>query len=198
MVFCPHSCSEPSRVSSIPALSFLGPSGSYLFNFRRGTTCSAIDSISTGEDYVNWSRHEDIPITYFLVDKKGKYVKRNDKKLEFFLIYPFSENIAVTIKEWSDSFEFIDRTGKKVFKKGKVLQDNSDIATLKGFLKSFHEGFASINYDYEFGDPKYGFIDSAGRVVIKPQFDEAYRFSEKLALIRQKTKYGFIDSAGRL
>ena len=212
MVICPHSCSKPLG-DEITKPKLLGPSGHYLFNYRRGTTCFVIDSVSNGEDYVNWSRDQDIPITYFLVDKKGKYVKRNDEKLEFFLMYPFSENIAVTVREWTDSFEFIDRTGKILFKKGKLLQDNSDSAGLEDhlsrlmtrassndfILKSFHEGFASINYDYGFGDiPKYGFIDSAGKVVIKPQFDEAYPFSEKLALIRQKNKYGFIDSAGKV
>ena len=31
---------------------------------------------------------------------------------------------------------------------------------------------------------KYGFIDKSGKVVIEPQFDEAYPFSEGLAWVQ--------------
>lgn len=45
---------------------------------------------------------------------------------------------------------------------------------------------------------KYGFIDAAGRVVIKPQFDGALPFTEGLAAVSLGKRWGFIDSSGRV
>jgi len=45
---------------------------------------------------------------------------------------------------------------------------------------------------------KYGFIDSTGSISIKPQFDGALPFSEKLAAVSLKGKWGFIDSSGKV
>lgn len=48
---------------------------------------------------------------------------------------------------------------------------------------------------------KWGYIDRSGKIIIEPQFDYAYKFSEGLGRIRigdDKTgKYGFIDSTGK-
>jgi WG containing repeat len=44
---------------------------------------------------------------------------------------------------------------------------------------------------------KFGYIDETGHVVIKPQFDYAYPFSEGLAAVGIGDKAGFIDSSGR-
>jgi len=45
---------------------------------------------------------------------------------------------------------------------------------------------------------KQGFIDSAGKIVIKPQFDAAMDFHEGFATVRDsKRKWGFIDVQGR-
>lgn len=49
---------------------------------------------------------------------------------------------------------------------------------------------------------KFGFIDGKGRVVIKPQFLDAFPFSEGLAAVEianhQNNKVAFIDMAGRI
>ena len=45
---------------------------------------------------------------------------------------------------------------------------------------------------------KYGFIDSAGTVLVPPQFDSATTFQEGLARIQVKGKWGFIDTAGNV
>ena len=47
---------------------------------------------------------------------------------------------------------------------------------------------------YEHG--KIGFIDSTGRIVIKPKFAATGEFSEGLAPVRLKGYYGFIDTTG--
>ena len=182
-MFCPHSfCVESPK--------------DYLRGSLRGTSCIQIDSVSNGEEYVDRSRDQDELINYSIVDKKGNYLKKNNVELGFFLIYPFSENKAVVIRDFLDPFEFIDLTGKTILKKASSSFLSQDEQLI---LRSFHEKHAIVNLDYGFGDnPKLGFIDSAGKVVIKPQFDEAYPFSEGLAGIKVKNKYGFIDSAGKI
>ncbi len=46
---------------------------------------------------------------------------------------------------------------------------------------------------------KYGFIDASGRVVVKPQFEEAYPSSEGLAAVGLgKEKSGFLDMTGKI
>jgi hypothetical protein len=43
-----------------------------------------------------------------------------------------------------------------------------------------------------------GYIDSTGKIVIKPQFDEAWTFSEGLAPVRVDDKWGYIDETGKI
>jgi hypothetical protein len=45
---------------------------------------------------------------------------------------------------------------------------------------------------------KSGYIDNTGRIVIRPQFDEAWGFSEGLAPFRDGNKWGYIDETGRI
>ena len=45
---------------------------------------------------------------------------------------------------------------------------------------------------------KYGYIDQTGRVVIKPQFDSAGRFSDGLAEVTKSMKSGYIDNTGQI
>jgi serine/threonine protein kinase len=45
---------------------------------------------------------------------------------------------------------------------------------------------------------KYGYIDSDGRVIIQPQFDFAWYFSDGLARVRIGDKWGYIDRTGKV
>lgn len=45
---------------------------------------------------------------------------------------------------------------------------------------------------------KYGYIDQTGRVVIQPQFDEAWNFYEGMAIVKIDNKYGYISKSGNL
>ncbi len=47
-------------------------------------------------------------------------------------------------------------------------------------------------------DGKYGYIDEQGAMVIAPRFDEAGRFSEGYAAVKQQDLYGFINKQGKL
>ncbi len=44
---------------------------------------------------------------------------------------------------------------------------------------------------------KWGYIDRAGKMVIKPQFDEAKHFYEGLAAVKVGKKWGFVDHMGK-
>src|SRR6218665_2984939 len=57
----------------------------------------------------------------------------------------------------------------------------------------FGEGMAWI----ELGG-KRGYIDSTGKMVIKPQFNLAMDFKEGLARIKLGSKWGYIDSTGKM
>src|SRR5262245_53535319 len=45
---------------------------------------------------------------------------------------------------------------------------------------------------------KWGYIDNAGNIVIKSQFDGADDFAEGLAAIRVRGKSGYIDKTGKI
>jgi len=45
---------------------------------------------------------------------------------------------------------------------------------------------------------RHGYIDASGRIVIPPQFDDAWSFSEGLAPVLVGDKWGFIDETGTI
>lgn len=47
-------------------------------------------------------------------------------------------------------------------------------------------------------DGQWGYMDRTGVVVVSPRFDDAFGFSDGLALVRQDDRYGYIDRAGQL
>src|SRR5258708_14341966 len=47
-------------------------------------------------------------------------------------------------------------------------------------------------------DGKWGFIDQTVRVVIKPQFDNAFDFQDGLARVTEYRKVAFIDPTGKV
>jgi hypothetical protein len=60
------------------------------------------------------------------------------------------------------------------------------------------EGRRQLGLFHIIRNGKYGYIDSKGKIVIQPQFDEADEFSEGLAPIRIGDKWGYIDPTGRI
>lgn len=94
---------------------------------------------------------------------------------------------------------FIDRTGKI------VIPPETDPPVPDYGYPDFKEGLARIRVETEEKDPsgsgnksKTGYIDMSGKVVIAPQFDVAFEFSEGLALVAMDHKFGFIDKTGRM
>lgn len=58
----------------------------------------------------------------------------------------------------------------------------------------FEEGLAVVKNI----DGKFGYIDKSGKEVIECKYDDAYDFSEGLALVTLNNKYGYIDKNGNV
>ncbi len=95
----------------------------------------------------------------------------------------FSEGLAhVVIKDGTHAF--IDKTGEV------AVTFDFDFA-LRFYQPYFSEGLVSIGID-----KKYGFADKTGAIVIEPQFDRVYRFSDGVACACIDDKWGYIDKTG--
>ncbi len=98
-------------------------------------------------------------------------------------------------------YGFIDTTGKTVIK-----------LRLAEVTERFQEGLAPAK-QWQWGPPQrrcrwrvgrsfiqsdWGYIDEAGRWVIKPGFKQAAHFWEGLAAVADKDKWGYIDKSGKM
>lgn len=137
----------------------------------------------------------------------------------------FRENLAAVKVNWARGY--IDRTGhfaiNPVFEAAGDFHDGRAIVRLDGTdrlidrngglldaavpapLPQFESGY-DPHYDFHDGlvrfveNQKYGYKDSAGRVVIKAQYFDAGDFSDGLACVRKgkSSPWGYIDTSGRL
>lgn len=119
-------------------------------------------------------------ITYTYINNRQAYFDRAGRQLTQLPPtssgWPFSEGLV--------SFDniFKDKTGKTVFK----LNDHYSPSGV------FIEGMVRID-----GIAGYGFMNKQGKVVIKPQYEEAQDFSEGLAMVSTKDKILYIDKTGK-
>ena len=51
---------------------------------------------------------------------------------------------------------------------------------------------------YSTYDNKYGYKDDNGEIIIPPVYDDAYEFSEGLALVRSGSFYGYINESNTM
>jgi hypothetical protein len=162
------------------------------------------------------------------VNGKSGYIDKNGTMVippQFSLAYPFSEGLAAVTKaesmdtdwgyvdstgkwvippsfDWATSFNeglaavnrkhdcgFIAPSGKRLIHPP-VAPGEKDCATVWG---DFSEHLAR----WKFGD-KYGFINQAGEVVIKPAFSFVHSFSEGLAAVQIAGGWGYVDKTGQL
>jgi hypothetical protein len=111
---------------------------------------------------------------YGIIDKKGEFVV----KPEYLDAIDYNEGKTYIMNRQERGF--IDKNGNYIFK----------LDSLVGY--PYFEGLAPVS------SKKYlfGYIDTTGKVVIEPQFDEAKEFSEGLAAVNIDGRIGFIDTTG--
>lgn len=109
----------------------------------------------------------------------------------------------------SDEYYYLDyddETGYYLFgdsntQKFGVLDADRNVITDAKYdqIYCFSEGLAmvTIGKSYEW-NCKYGYIDTKGNEVIKPQFIGAYSFSDGFAPVNSDGKWGYIDKTGKL
>jgi len=154
------------------------------------------------------------------IDKTGRVVIEP----RFSLAYSFSEGLASVREtmeskwgyidttgqwaippsfEWSSDFTegfapvalddggcaYINRTGALALQP-KFKTDQKDCAAVWG---SFDGGLSR----WKIGD-KFGYINKAGEIVIKPEFDLTYNFSEGMAFVVKDEKYGFVNETAQM
>ena len=79
---------------------------------------------------------------------------------------------------------------KYVFDKSGRLKFSLDCKRISPFI-DFIASFKANNN-------KYGYVNSEGQIIIKPQFDNAGYFSEGKAMVSNNKKWGYVDTKGNL
>lgn len=112
---------------------------------------------------------------------------------------PFSENLALARKTSQYRWGFVDRSFKFV-----IPEESFDDG------RHFQHGLAPVATEVKEspeavqGPRRWGYIDRAGRWVIKPAFQSASCFTEGLGCVSvpgpngNDERYGYVDKAGRL
>jgi hypothetical protein len=125
------------------------------------------------------------------VEKNGKsgYIDKNMKvviPLKYDFAGSFSEGLAIVSEKLGSGKDYyIDKSGRKV-----IVNYGSGGSYFSDGLARFH--LKDTRYGYQ-----YGFIDTKGKVVIKPQYGYHCLFNEGLACAEEDGKWGFIDKTGK-
>lgn len=146
---------------------------------------------------------------YGYIDATGNFVLPPKYEVAF----PFKDGRAYV--RFRGKWGVIDKTGKWIM--APVMETPSQLS----YMDSYYGGYRSIyndaynpamlldaNKPYEFFSfnegmggvykyNKYGFIDSTGKIIVAPVYDEALPFSQGLAAVRLNDKWGFIDKTGK-
>lgn len=118
----------------------------------------------------------DLKDTIRVVDRTGNTVFQGQWKH----CRDFSEGLMAARDE--DDWSYLDKTGK-------VVLEGYD------FAWGFSEGLAAVKPK---GEEKFGYIDTTGALVIPPQFDDAYAFSEGRAAVGINGRLAYIDTTGKV
>lgn len=94
----------------------------------------------------------------------------------------FSEGFAMVVKNGGHP-ACIDNQGKVVFTLNTARK-----------LFTFQQGLAA----FQDSSKKYGYVNTQGKVVIEPKYDDALAFSEDLAPVKVDGKWGYIDKKGKM
>ncbi len=117
------------------------------------------------------------------IDTSGNFITERNPYIR---MDDFKHGVAV-VSIYQGQFEgtyhaIIDKTGAYVLDPGPYM------------LGEFSEGMAV----YVPKGGLWGYVDTNGLVVIEPQFQQAYLFSEGLAKVKVGNRWGYIDNSGNL
>ncbi|HEY6328839.1 MAG TPA: WG repeat-containing protein [Blastocatellia bacterium] len=122
---------------------------------------------------------------YGYIDRSGKFVIRE----RYSRAADFQDGRALVSHD-GRIFGVIDKTGK-TFVPERILE-----LGLNQVSNNFSEGLARVPSNGE--NARFGYMDVSGKIVIKPRFEDAGRFSEGLAPVQINGKLAFIDHTGKV
>jgi len=133
------------------------------------------------------------------IDKTGAMVIKG----KFTVIRGFSEGFALV--KTDSTLAYIDKTGKIVIRTQlyEVFNFSNGLARVKSAYQSYDTAktdYKGYHYYHTYGinEGKWGYLDNTGKMVIKPQFDEANGFNEGFAWVKSNGKYGYINKIGTI
>lgn len=105
------------------------------------------------------------------------------------------------ISKQLDGISVICRYGKWGFYA--IEQLTTTLVKGVSFLGLLHNDLAKVNFGGTFTNNKviggkWGFVNRNGEIVINPEYDYVFNFSEGIAAVKVGDKYGFIDTTGVL
>jgi hypothetical protein len=136
---------------------------------------------------------------YAVVKKDGKYGVINTKGKVLIKIGKYSsiekysttwscdEYSLATAKKSSGSKVIINTAGKVVLSLSKY-----------SIYKDYSDGMAIVVKKDQYGHSKYGYIDTAGKLVVKATYDAAYSFQNGYAIVQKDGKYKVINKKGKV
>ncbi len=122
------------------------------------------------------------------------YVRKNGARLQPSTLIngeDFKDNIATV--ETNEGRGFMDSNGRIV-----VFQSLSGFGEDYCEFEDFSEGLAVVHECALDGEPKKGYMNKLGKIVIPTEYDEAYAFSNGMAKVAKNGRYGFVSADGRL
>lgn len=127
-----------------------------------------------------------------LINKKGEVLDKNGEWNSYKISLPTGDIVLISQSSQTGKASLISYLDMG----GELVGTN---ALLYDKIKTFREGLAAVKID-----SKWGYIDTTGYIVIKPQFkddpysDLLYYFSEGFAPVKIKGKWGFINTTGKV
>ena len=173
----------PFKTSNSDNYGMMNPDGTILFEDEfKNMPSIAVNNIFSVKDAEG-------KLSYFTAEEKTQLIS-NEKYIDGGY---YSEGIIPVVKSES-SISFIDKKGREIFTLGTF--EGKKIQAVNAY---FSDGLMLFKIEGN----KYGYINSKGQVAIKPVYDLAFPFNEKVAIVGKEKKntetmdYYIIDCSGR-
>ena len=179
----PEVTQVPFKVSDSDKYGMMNVDGSILFEDE----FDQLPSIAVNGIFTVKNKQEELE--YFKADKKPKQITETSYIDGGY----YTEGVIPVVKP-ERPISFIDKNGKELFVLGTF--EGKRIQSVNAY---FSDGLMMFVTE----EGKCGYINSKGQVVIKPTFDVAFPFNEKVAIVGKNTsgnedmKFSVIDCSGK-